>query len=137
VTAVSALIAMGSNLGDRRALLAEARRQLEATPGVTLRRASTIDETAPLGGLAQPMYLNQMLLVESALPPRDLLAVCHAIERAAGRDRTRRWSSRTLDLDLVRYGTLMCDLPDLSLPHPGIRDREFWAQEIAAVEQHG
>ncbi|MGH7582471.1 MAG: 2-amino-4-hydroxy-6-hydroxymethyldihydropteridine diphosphokinase, partial [Gemmatimonadales bacterium] len=68
--------------------------------------------------------------------PEAVMAVLHDIERAAGRDRAERWSSRTLDLDLVRYDDLICDLPTLTLPHPGLRDREFWAREIALLEAH-
>jgi len=129
-------IAAGSNLGDRHANLAAARAQLAATPGILVVAATEPEDTAPLGGLDQPMYLNQMLIIETAVEPRALLGVCQAIERAAGRDRVSRWCSRTLDLNVVRYGDLLCDVPDLSLPHPGLRDRLFWAREIAHLETH-
>jgi 2-amino-4-hydroxy-6-hydroxymethyldihydropteridine diphosphokinase len=130
-------IAAGSNLGDRLANLATARTQLAGTAGIHLLAATGPEETAPLGGLDQPPYLNQMLLIETEVEPRALLDVCQAIERAAGRERFSRWCSRTLDLDVVRYDDLLCDLPDLSLPHPGLRDRVFWAREIAQLEAHG
>ena len=130
-------IAAGSNLGDRVGYLATARAQLAGTACVRLLRATDVEETLPLGGLDQPAFLNQMLLIESAIEPGRLLGICHAIEIAAGRERTARWSSRTLDLDLVRYGDLLCDLPGLNLPHPGLRDRVFWAREIAQLEAHG
>jgi 2-amino-4-hydroxy-6-hydroxymethyldihydropteridine diphosphokinase len=130
-------IAAGSNLGDRHANLAAARAQLAGTAGIQLLAATDPEDTAPLGGLDQPMYLNQMLMIETAVEPRALLGVCQAIERAAGRERVSRWCSRTLDLDVVRYDDLLCDLPDLSLPHPGLRDRLFWAREIAQLEAHG
>lgn len=132
-----AWIAAGSNLGDRHAHLATARAQLAGTAGIVVLAATDPEDTAPLGGLDQPTYLNQMLMVETTVAPRELLEVCQAIERAAGRDRTSRWCSRTLDLDVVRYDDLLCDLPDLSLPHPGLRDRLFWAREIAHLETHG
>jgi 2-amino-4-hydroxy-6-hydroxymethyldihydropteridine diphosphokinase len=135
--AARAWIASGSNLGDRHANLAAARAQLAATPGILVLAATDPEDTAPLGGLDQPTYLNQMLMIETAVEPRELLHVCQAIERAAGRDRGSRWCSRTLDLDVVRYDDLLCDLPDLSLPHPGLRDRVFWAREIAHLETHG
>ena len=131
-----AWIALGSNLGDRAGYLAGARARIAAGEGIRLLRASTADETAPLGGADQPAYLNQMLLIDTTLEPRQLLATCQAIELAAGRERPSRWCSRTLDLDLVRYGDVLCDLPDLSLPHPGLRDRIFWAREIAQLEAH-
>ena len=135
--AARAWIAAGSNLGDRHANLAAARAELAGTQGILLIAATDPENTSPLGGLDQPMYLNQMLMIETAIGPSALLDVCQAIERAAGRDRVSRWCSRTLDLDVVRYDDLLCDLPDLSLPHPGLRDRLFWAREIAHLETHG
>jgi 2-amino-4-hydroxy-6-hydroxymethyldihydropteridine diphosphokinase len=131
-----AWLAVGSNLGDRGAFLEAARSGISGD-GVDLVGASEVEETAPLGGLDQPPYLNQMLVVETALTPAALLDRCHAIERAAGRTREVRWGSRTLDLDLVRYGDVLCDLPELTLPHPGLRDRTFWARQIAALETDG
>jgi 2-amino-4-hydroxy-6-hydroxymethyldihydropteridine diphosphokinase len=131
---VTAWVAAGSNLGDRAAHLAMARSSLVGTPGVLSVVASTVEETAPLGGLDQPAYLNQMLRLATVLDPRILLGRCHEIERKAGRERTSKWCSRTLDLDLVRYGDLLCDLEELTLPHAGLRDRLFWAREIATLE---
>ena len=131
-----AWIAAGSNLGDRAAYLHLARVSLEGTAGVRVVVAGAVEETLPLGGLEQPAYLNQMLRVDTSLEPRVLLHVCHEIERNAGRERTAKWCSRTLDLDLVRYGDVTCDLPELTLPHPGLRDRTFWAREIVALETH-
>src|SRR5580765_4566515 len=104
-----------------------ARDHLDAAAGVRLVRASEVEETPPLAGLAQPPYLNQMLRLVTDLDARELLAVCQDVERAAGRERSTKWCSRTLDVDLVRYDFLLCDLPDLTLPHPGLRDRTFWA----------
>lgn len=129
-------LALGSNLGDRAAHLALARERLAALPGNRLVAESSVEETAPLGGLDQPAYLNQMLLLETDLSPRALLSACRAIETAAGRERRERWGSRTLDIDIVRYGTLRLDDPDLTLPHPGLADREFWSREIAEIERH-
>jgi 2-amino-4-hydroxy-6-hydroxymethyldihydropteridine diphosphokinase len=134
---VRAWIAVGSNLGDRAAYLSLARTMLAATPGVRTLTAGAVEETAPLGGVDLPAYLNQMLLIDTTIEPRTLLHRCHDVERAAGRQRPSRWSSRTLDLDLVRYGDLLCDLPELNLPHSGLRDRSFWAREIAELERHG
>lgn len=136
ILAVRAGIALGSNLGDRAAALTMARERLAATDGVRIAGASTIEETAPLGGLEQPPYLNQILLLDTDLSPEELLEVCHAIEAAAGRTRQTPWCSRTLDLDLVFYGDVTCDVPDLVLPHPGLRDRGFWARQIAEAENH-
>lgn len=131
---VRAMVAVGSNLGDREAWHAFAEQRLAATPGVRIVRTTTAADTAPLCGGPQPRYLNRMLLLETTLDPRALLAACHAIEDEAGRDRSVRWASRTLDLDLVRYGSMLSDVPGLVLPHPGLRDRAFWAEEIAELE---
>ena len=135
--AVRACIALGSNLGDRAGALSLARQRLAELPGTTVIAVSVVEETMPLGGLAQPPYLNQVLRLETRATAAELLHACHAIEREAGRTRNTAWCSRTLDLDLVTYGAVTCDLPTLVLPHPGLRDRTFWARQIAAVEAHG
>jgi dihydroneopterin aldolase/2-amino-4-hydroxy-6-hydroxymethyldihydropteridine diphosphokinase len=135
--AVRACIALGSNLGDRAGALALARQRLAELPDTIVVCASVVEETMPLGGLPQPPYLNQVLLVATGASAEELLEACHAIESEAGRTRESSWCSRTLDIDLVSYGDVMCDLPDLVLPHPGLRDRTFWARQIAAVEAHG
>jgi 2-amino-4-hydroxy-6-hydroxymethyldihydropteridine diphosphokinase len=133
-----AYIALGSNLGNRAANLALARERLAALPGNRIAASSAIEETEPLGGMAQPAYLNQMLLLETDLSPRALLEICRAIELAAGRVRHTRWEPRTLDIDIVQYGDTVVDEPDLQVPHPGLRDREFWKREIAEIERsHG
>jgi 2-amino-4-hydroxy-6-hydroxymethyldihydropteridine diphosphokinase len=130
-----AFLALGSNLGNRHAHLALARERLAALPGNRILAVSTIEETAPLGGMTQPDYLNQMILLETDLSPRALLEVIRAIEAAAGRVRHTRWEPRTLDIDIVRFGSMVVDEPDLQIPHPGLRDRDFWIREIAEIEQ--
>ena len=97
-------MALGSNLGDREGHLRTARAALAALPDTTLVSASTIEETTPLGGKQQPPYLNQMVLLETRLEPRQLLHALQTIEQVQGRKRTERWGSRTLDLDIVRFG---------------------------------
>lgn len=130
----AAFVALGSNLGDRAAHLAFAEARLAATPGVTVVGRTAPEETPPLGGMAQPPYLNAMLRLATTLDARALLVACHAIEGAGGRERAGKWSSRTLDLDLVWMTGALCDRPDLTLPHPGLRDRPFWARQLAALE---
>lgn len=128
-----AFVALGSNLGAREAHLAAARAALAALPETSLTAASSIEETAPLGGADQPPYLNQMVLLETGLTPRALLAACQAIERTAGRERRERWASRTLDLDIVLFGTRTISDPDLTIPHPGLAHRDFWRRELAEL----
>jgi 2-amino-4-hydroxy-6-hydroxymethyldihydropteridine diphosphokinase len=129
-------VALGSNLGERAAYLAAARDALGALPGTRVLAASSIEETEPLGGMEQPPYLNQMLLLETTMPPRVLMHAGQAIEEANGRVRLAHWGSRTLDIDIVRYGDLSLAEPDLVLPHPGLAMREFWQREIAELESH-
>ena len=137
MTPVRAYIALGSNLGERPRHLALAREQLAALPGTTWCGASSIEETTPLAGLDQPAYLNQMVALDTTLTPHELLAACQRIEALAGRVRRARWESRTLDLDLVRYGSLTLAEAGLLLPHPGLPERDFWRRELAELEQMG
>lgn len=131
-----AYIALGSNLGDRLEHLAAARAALAALPTTRLVAASTVEETQPLGGMDQPAYLNQMVLLETTLEPRALLAACQAIERSRGRIRSEHWGARTLDLDIVRYGGRRIADPDLIIPHPELPNRDFWIRELAELEAH-
>ena len=129
-----AWIALGSNLGDRDAWLRQGVAALGQVPQLRIEQQAEPIETAPLGGLSQPPYRNMMLRVDWAGPPEALLTACHSIEAAAGRDRAAHWGSRTLDLDLVRFDGELCDRPDLTLPHPGLRDRAFWVTQLAQLE---
>ena len=128
-----AYIALGSNLGDRHRYLEDARRAIATLPQCRLVAASTIEETAPLGGLAQPPYLNQMLAVETTLEPDVLLDHLQGIESRAGRERLARWGSRTLDLDIVRFDDRVVQTETLTIPHPGLADRPFWQRELAEL----
>jgi 2-amino-4-hydroxy-6-hydroxymethyldihydropteridine diphosphokinase len=127
-------VALGSNLGDRDAHLRAAREALASLPETSLLAASTVEETPPLGGMDQPAYLNQMVLLETGLQPRALLQACQDIERREGRERTERWGSRTLDLDIVRFGNRRVNERDLIIPHPGLPDRDFWQRELAEID---
>jgi 2-amino-4-hydroxy-6-hydroxymethyldihydropteridine diphosphokinase len=129
-------VALGSNLGDRSAHLEHARRALAALPGTSLIATSSIEETAPLAGMDQPPYLNQMVLLETALTPRALLEAGQAVEQAAGRVRTVRWGPRTLDIDIVRFGDRHLDEPDLIIPHPELTNRDFWLRELAELQPY-
>jgi 2-amino-4-hydroxy-6-hydroxymethyldihydropteridine diphosphokinase len=128
-------LALGTNLGDRDVNLAFARSELSLLPASRVMAVSSVEETLPLGGRDQTPYLNQMVLLETGLPPRVLLAACRAIEDAAGRERRERWESRTLDIDIVRYGDVSLEEPDLTIPHPGLKDRDFWQRDIQEIER--
>jgi len=117
------VIALGSNLGDRKATLDSAVDALKQIISVT--KVSSYIETDPVGGPEQPDYLNAVLIGESELEPTDLLLKMQAIELAAGRERLERWGARTLDLDLILAGDLVMDTELLTLPHPRAHERRF------------
>jgi 2-amino-4-hydroxy-6-hydroxymethyldihydropteridine diphosphokinase len=127
-------VALGSNVGDRAAHLAYARKRLAGLPGTRLTRESPVEETAPLGPVPQGAYLNQMVLLETTLEPAELLVHLHAIEAERGRERRVRWGPRTLDLDIVRYGDRVVRGPDLTIPHPELPNRDFWRREMAELD---
>jgi 2-amino-4-hydroxy-6-hydroxymethyldihydropteridine diphosphokinase len=129
-----AYIALGSNLGDRAAHLDRARVAISLLPTTRLEALSSIEETAPLGAMAQPPYLNQMIAVRTRIAPRVLLHALHGIESALGRVRASRWAPRTIDLDLVRYGDHRVADVALTLPHPGLPRRDFWQRELRELD---
>jgi len=130
-----AYIALGSNLGDRDEHLARAREAIAQLPSSRVVAESSIEETAPLGQLDQPMYLNQMVALETSLTPRQLLSELQAIEQGEGRVRRERWESRTLDLDIVCFDAQTASETDLEIPHPGLADRPFWQRELAELRE--
>ena len=131
---VIALIALGSNLGHRPAHLSAARSAIAMIHGVRLLAVSPVEETAPLGEAAQGPYLNQMVAIRTSQTPRTLLDSLQRIERALGRVRRTRWGARTIDLDIVRFGSVRSRRPDLQLPHPGLASRDFWRREVAVLD---
>ena len=128
-----AWVALGSNLGDRTAYLSGARTAVASIAGCRLLAVSSIDETAPCGGVAQGPYLNQMVVVASCREPLELLDELKRIEHRLGRIRGQRWGSRTIDLDLVRFGTRRLSTPELTLPHSELPSRTFWRRELAEL----
>jgi 2-amino-4-hydroxy-6-hydroxymethyldihydropteridine diphosphokinase len=129
-------VALGSNLGDREGYLRAAREAIASLPGTRLIAASSIEETEPLGGMQQSPYLNQMVVLETRLEPRALLEALQEIERQQGRQREERWGSRTLDLDIVRFGDRRLNERDLIIPHPELSNRDFWRRELAELQAH-
>lgn len=123
----SAVIALGSNLGNRQDTLQGAVDALEDTPGVRVRSVSPVYETEPWGVEpgSQADYLNAVVLVRTTLPPDSLLERGHAIEEAFLRVRTERWGPRTIDVDIVAYQDVVSQDPVLTLPHPRAHERAF------------
>ena len=133
MTVARALVALGSNLGDRAGHLLGAVAALARRPEVRLAGLSRIYETEPVGPAGQGPYLNAVLAVETGLGPLELLEVLLAIERAHGRVRRKRWGPRTLDLDLLDFGGRVLERPGLSLPHPRLHERAFVLVPLAEV----
>jgi 2-amino-4-hydroxy-6-hydroxymethyldihydropteridine diphosphokinase len=123
---VRAFLGLGSNLGDREAQL---RRAIEGIPDVVA--VSPVYETDPVGGPEQGPYLNVVVELETALSPRELLDLCHRLEKAAQRVRVERWGPRTLDVDVLLVGDLTVDEPDLQVPHPRLYERRFVLAPLA------
>lgn len=129
-------LALGANLGDRAEAIHEALLALDTSAGVAVLRASTLHETAPVGGPAnQPVFLNAAALLRVALEPRALLERCQSIERSLGRDRASEvpWGPRTLDLDLLIYADRTIDEPGLTIPHPRLAERRFVLAPLAEI----
>ena len=129
---VTAYLLLGSNLGDRAALLHAAQARLAAAAGQVL-AASSLYETAAWGREDQPAFLNQALALRTTLPAEQLLAQCLAAELAAGRERRERWGSRTLDVDVLLYGPEIIDQPGLVVPHPRLAARRFALVPLAEI----
>lgn len=121
----AAYIALGSNLGDSRAHLAQAVDALSRLPGTRVTAQSRLYRTPPWGVLEQPDFLNAVVAIDTSLAPHDLLDAMLAIERAAGRIRDQRWGPRTLDLDLLYMQGVSLHDERLTLPHPRIAERAF------------
>ena len=139
----TAVLALGSNLGERRDILQGAVDAIAAIDRVRATAASPVYETAPVGGPRQPDYLNAVLLVSTSLPSRELLDRLHEVEAAFDRVRLVRWGPRTLDIDIITVAGERSDDPVLTLPHPRAHERSFvlapWhdADPDAVLPGHG
>ncbi len=133
-SSIDAFIALGSNLGDRARYLSDALATLAASEGVELQSVSHIYETDPIGPPPQGPYYNAAAKILTTLPPRDLLALLHRIEAGSGRERSSaRNEPRVLDLDLLFFGDLCSDTPELILPHPRLHERPFVLEPLAEI----
>lgn len=141
----TAIIALGSNLGDREATIRDAVRDIAGLPGVVVTAASGLVQTPALKpegvDTDAPAYLNAVVVVHTLLEPHDLLAALTGIEAAHGRVREVRWGDRTLDLDIIAFGGQSIDSPGLTIPHPRAGDRDFvlgpWLQVDPEAELPG
>ena len=123
------VLGLGSNVGARSRNLSAARRRLREK-GVRIVRQSRVVETEPWGVTDQPRFLNQVVEAEWSGSPRQLLKAAKAVEREGGRVETKRWGPRAVDVDILLFGDLKLDEPDLVIPHPRIKERPFVLQSL-------
>ena len=129
---MKAVISLGANIGNPEEQMQLAIAMLrEATDVIAL---SSIYTTEPVGGPVQPNYLNAICIAESELPAADLLALLHGIEKTLGREHVERWGPRTIDLDLIQYGSILSSAEELELPHPRAHERKFVLEPWLEVE---
>lgn len=138
---VDAVLALGTNLGDRAAHLRGALESLRGADGVEIAWTAPVIETDPVGGVEQAAFLNTAIGIRTVLGPWTLLDLAQRLEQDAQRVREVRWGPRTLDVDLISYGDLIQDDPELTLPHPRAHERAFvlapWLQAQADAELPG
>ena len=130
-----AYLSLGSNLGDRHALLVRAIDLLARQAGLLV-RVSSIIETAPWGFTSEHPFLNAAVMLRTDLSPRALLAVTQDIERQLGRtskSEQRHYADRTIDIDILLYGNEKVDEPNLTIPHPLMLERDFVMKPLREI----
>jgi 2-amino-4-hydroxy-6-hydroxymethyldihydropteridine diphosphokinase len=131
-TPVMACVALGANLGDAVATVQQALRDVARLPETQLFKASSLYRSEPYEALG-PDFINAVALVQTQLSPLDLLHALQALELQSGRERPFKNAPRTLDLDIIFYGDLSLNTPELTLPHPRWHERAFVLQPLAEV----
>ena len=129
---MKAVIALGSNLDNPRENLDLAISLLrEATEVLAV---SSYHTTKPVGYIDQPDFINAVCIIESELPAVELMKLLHGIEKVMGRERSIKWGPRTIDLDLIQYGSLLSNADELHLPHPRAHERKFVLEPWQEIE---
>ena len=126
-------IGLGSNLNVPRRQLVLALRSISALPHTVLKKQSKVYVTAPWGLKSQPIFCNMVAELETTLMPLNLLHHLQLIEQAQLRVRKRHWGPRTIDLDILLYGSTNIKTPALTIPHPYLLEREFVLQPLAEI----
>ena len=129
---MKAVIALGANIGNPKEQMDLAVAILREATDFKL--VSNYYSTKPVSDIPQPDYLNAICIVESDLPALDLLALLHGIEKTLGRERSEKWGPRTIDLDLIQYGSLLSSADELQLPHPRAHERRFVIEPWHSIE---
>ncbi len=130
--AVMAYLALGANLGDAQQAVRQVMQDIAQLPETRLLACSSLYRTAPVDA-SGPDYINAVVQIETALQPLALLHAIHALEHAAGRERPWRNAPRTLDIDILLYGDLLLNTPELTIPHPRMGQRAFVLVPLAEI----
>lgn len=130
---IRVFLGLGSNLGDKEGTLQEAARLLDAVPGIQVLRSSSLYETDPVGYVDQDVFYNLVLEANTSLSPRMLLEETQRIERQLGRTRDIRWGPRTVDIDILLYGSEQVNIDSLHIPHPRMAERAFVLVPLAEL----
>jgi 2-amino-4-hydroxy-6-hydroxymethyldihydropteridine diphosphokinase len=129
-----AYVGLGANLGPRELTIQRAVALLGEVEGIEVTEQSTLRETDPVGVVDQPRFVNGVVALDTTLSPRGLLDALLAVERQLGRTREGgRWGPRTIDLDLLVYGSEIVDEPGLRVPHPRLHERRFALEPLAEL----
>ena len=126
-------LSLGSNQGDRESLIRAALGLLASDADIRVERVSSLYETAPVGLSEQPDFINAVALVETDLPPTELLRRLQRIESALGRERNQHWGPRVIDIDILLYGDQSVDTAFLTIPHPRMMERAFVMSPLAEI----
>lgn len=129
----TAVLGLGGNIGDVRATMAAALDVLAAGFDVDVEAVSALYETPPWGNTEQPAFLNAAARISTSLSARELLDAVLATEQRLGRHRAERWGPRTIDIDILIFGTGVVDEPGLTIPHPRLAERAFALAPLADV----
>lgn len=129
----TAYVALGSNMGDKRAYLDEAVKRLNSDKRCRVEKVSDFIVTEPVGEVEQEDFLNGCIMLRTLYTPHELLSLLHEIENEAGRRRTIHWGPRTLDLDIILYDDIIVDTKDLKIPHTEAENRRFVLEPLAQI----
>jgi 2-amino-4-hydroxy-6-hydroxymethyldihydropteridine diphosphokinase len=129
---INVFLLLGSNIGDRAFYLESAIVEIEKQVGTVL-KASAVHQTLAWGKTDEPDYLNQVLEVETLLTAQAVLHTILGIEKQLGRERKEKWGARTIDIDILFYGTEVISEPDLMVPHPQLQNRKFTLEPLNEI----
>ncbi len=126
-------LGLGSNVGDRLENMRSAVRMIDEHEACRVQKVSSLYETAPVGFIEQPDFLNAVIEVVTSLDPRKFLRLCSHIEKSLGRKRTIRWGPRVIDIDILIYDNTAITSEELIIPHPRIKSRAFVLVPLAEI----